>query len=125
MQNRKGFTLIEVLAALAILSSALVVLLTSQQRSLNLLREQHDNEIADDLAKELITDWKLQPSYRPPSEGAFAQSPHWHWTRAEEPMADVDSNLRRITFKILKRSEQSEDQLISSYVWLEAIHAKP
>ena len=123
-RNHNAFTLIEVLAALAILSSALVVLLAAQQRSLRLLREQDDKEIAAALARELITDWKLQRSYRPPSDGWFAHPDDWRWTRLEEPSEDRDSKLRRVTLTILKRAEQSQDTVITRYVWLESDRAK-
>ncbi len=124
MRNRNAFTLIEVLAALAILSSALMVLLAAQQRSVNLLRGQQSKDIADGLARELITDWKLRPAYQPPSEGEFADVSRWHWTRLEEPMLERDSTLRRTTLKIFKLNDHHQDELVNSYVWLEPINAK-
>lgn len=124
MRSRNAFTLIEVLAALAILSSALVVLLAAQQRSLSLMREQQDKEVADGLARELITDWKLRPNYQPPSEGQFIENSKWHWTRLEEPMLERDSTLRRTTLKVFRLNPQRQDQLVSSYVWLEQLNAK-
>ena len=124
MRNRKAFTLVEVLAALAILSSALVVLLAAQQRSLTLMRQQQDRQLADGLANELITDWKLRPSYQPPAEGQFADNSPWHWTRSEEPLLERDSTLRRTTLKVLKRIDQRQGEIVSSYVWLEPVNAK-
>lgn len=124
MRNHNAFTLIEVLASLAILSSALVVLLAAQQRSLNLMRVQQDKEIADGLARQLIIDWKLRPAYQPLSEGQFAEFSDWHWTRQEEPLTERDSTLRRTTLRILKIKDQGQDHQVSSYVWLEPISAK-
>lgn len=125
MRSPKAFTLIEVLAALALLSGSVVLLLTAQQRHLAALQSLTQKEKAVYLAHELITEWRLKSGdARPETRGEFPEAKGWHWSRTEEPVEDPESRLRRVTLHIFFSPDRLQDQLMEAYVWLEAARAK-
>lgn len=70
-QTPKGFTLLEVMIAVSILSIALVALFGSQSRSLSLATEAHFNNIATMLASYKLAEIQSQLVPLESSEGDF------------------------------------------------------
>jgi type II secretory pathway pseudopilin PulG len=120
----RALTLIEVVASLALLATAVATLLAAQGRSLEQLRTARELETAATLARELITEQRLDPS--PPltdSEGLFASHSDWRWSRTVKPLAETgDSALQTITLAIYRKDALGVERVVTSYVWLEKPH---
>lgn len=78
--NKNGFTLLEVVIAVAIMGTALVVLISSVNRNLDLSIEAKNMQIASTLAERLITRVELEkfPEIREES-GTFEEFPEFNW----------------------------------------------
>ena len=101
---RRGFTLLEIMIALAILGSSLVVLLTSIFHSVEMYRVARDTVIAGFLAQEKFTELRTARSgvgIGDARDGPFEKFPGYRWSyRVEkvtmEPLVPVVPGLRRI-----------------------------
>ena len=116
-----AFTLIEVVASLVLIGTVVTALLTAHGRSLAQLHGIQRNERASILARELITEWKLDRSVQPPAvEGGFEAHPGWRWMRTSIFYAGTSrSALQEVTLTIYRTHEQSGDKVLTSYTWLE------
>ena len=125
MHRRRAFTLIEVVAALALLSTTLVFLLAAQQRGLQRLAESREQETAAQMARELIAEWRLQSKgFRAGGDGIFPVASAWRWTRTEEPFGHTEgTRLRQVTLAVFHEQEPRlpNPTPVVSYVWLEEI----
>ena len=84
--KRGGFTLIEVMAAVAILSIALMSLLRANNQTLLLKAHAQDITTATLLAQGRLADLRIDPdSIEDESEGDFGEEiPYWRWTLTKE-----------------------------------------
>lgn len=122
MTPARGLSLIEVVAALVLLAGCAVTLLTAQGRSLDQLRAVRTQETAADLARELITSWKLDPTADLPLEGYFESTPGWRWERQECWYATgSQGNLQEVALTIYRPQSKGmgEEEALASYSWIE------
>lgn len=84
--KKSGFTLLEVVIAVAIMGTALVILVGSVNRNLDLSIEAKNMQIASTLAERLITRVELEkfPEIREES-GSFEQFPEFNWFLSVSP----------------------------------------
>ncbi len=126
MTNRRALTMIEVVASLVLVATTVTALLVAHGRSLEQAEAIKTAEIANTLANELITVWRLEPLApgdrhgRPARhEGAFASHPRWRWTRITEPAAQtLDQTVEQITLRVFKEDNAGQEQLIREVTWL-------
>jgi Tfp pilus assembly protein PilV len=124
-QNADALTLIEVVAALVLVATSVTALLAAQGRSLAQLQQARELETAATLARELITQWRLDPLVVPPSEGGFPGQPTWRWTRRVVLPSDGGaSELQEVVLSIHRRDDRGVERNIASYTWLEKSSAK-
>lgn len=119
-RNANALTLIEVVAALVLVATSVTALLAAQGRSLAQLRQARAPETTATLARELITQWRLEPLVVPPSEGEFLGQPTWRWTREVTLPTDGRlSELQEVVLSIHRRDDRGVERTIASYTWLE------
>ena len=92
-QTKTGFTLLEVMIAISILSVALVALFGSQSRSLSLATEAHFNNIAPMLASYKLAELESQLIPLESNEGDFEDDFSGYTWEIEVSEAAVDSFL--------------------------------
>lgn len=97
----RGFTLIEVLVALAILAIALTVVLHSMGQAIDLTANLRDRQVALWVAQNRLTQHQLQRDF--PStdtrEGTVEMGgQEWHWR--EQVSATPEAALRRIEIEV-------------------------
>ena len=119
---RRGFTLIEVVAALVLLSGTVVALINVESRSLQQLAASTHQRTAARLAEELLAHWQLQEcGLCTEADGAFGDCPGWSWRRSVTQTAVTPpTGLLQIELAIIRTDEQGEPQTVATYVWLEA-----
>ena len=78
--GKRGFTLLEVVIAVAIVGVALMMLLSSVNRNLDIAAKSRDAQIAALLAQQMLTDIELEgfPDIRE-EEGDFENYPGFSW----------------------------------------------
>lgn len=114
----KGLTLIEVVASLVLMAGVVSALLLAQGRLLGQLRSIEEQELASDLAHELIAQWKLEPPTA--SQGEFEEHRGWSWARVEATTMLVrDPLVREVTLQITHRTIDGTEHMIARYQWLE------
>ncbi len=86
--NNPGFTLLEVLVAVAITGMALAVLLGSVNKNLTLTSESRNLTIASTLAQKKMTEIESQgvPEEGAEEEGEFEDFPDFKWRFVVEPL---------------------------------------
>ncbi len=101
-----GFTLLEVMIAVAILSMALVAALGSQSQSVSLATEAKFTTRASSLLLDLAADWeKKEESEIYPQSGVFEDFPDYRW-RAEvtnpslETLGDAAKYIKKIVLVV-------------------------
>ncbi len=120
MAPARGLSLIEVVAALVLLSGCAVMLLTAQGRSLDQLRAVRTQETAAGLARELIASWKLDPTVELPLEGYFESTPGWRWERQVRWYSTgAHGSLQEITLTVYRTKLDREEEAVARYTWIE------
>ena len=123
MARPRSMILIEVVAALALLGTTIVVILVVRSRSLVQLQTAGDRLQAAQLARELITDWRLrQTNVTRDDHGEFepgpGPGPGWSWRRSVSSVVVADRvEMKLITLDIVRRNGSNE--AVTSYPWLE------
>ena len=125
--RRRSFALIDVVAALALFSGAIVGLLSAQSRALQQLAASDRQRQAAHLAEELLAVWSLErQDVTRPNEGIFAGPAGWSWRRtAESTTAVGDVELTTIQLEILRTDERGQVQIVARFVWLELPDVAP
>lgn len=109
----KGFTLLEVMIAVSILSVALVALFGSQSRSLSLATEAHFNNIAPMLASYKLAEIESQLIPLESDKGDFEDDfPNYSW-EIEVSDAALDS------FETLDTIQNPLQQVLLTVFWKE------
>ncbi|MGI9554135.1 MAG: type IV pilus modification PilV family protein [Thermodesulfobacteriota bacterium] len=102
--NDKGFTLLEVIIAVAIIGVGLVMLLGSVNRNLDLASKSRDAQIAALLAQEMLNDIQLEGLPAIGEEtGTFADHEGFEWflTVAPYDLALIETNIRIVRLLIV------------------------
>jgi len=101
VNNARGFTLIEVLVALAILTIALTVVMHSMGQAIDLTANLRDRQVALWVAQNRLTQHQIQRDF-PPSdttEGTVEMGGReWRWR--EQVSATPEAALRRIEIEV-------------------------
>lgn len=122
MRRVRGFTLIEVVASLALLATASAALLVAHARSLEQLRALRDQETASILAREWMATRHMEDRTQDLlTEGAFEQHSRWRWSLTTVPFeVREDRRIERFTLAIRHDHGSGTDAPVQSYAWLEA-----
>ncbi|MEE9213809.1 MAG: prepilin-type N-terminal cleavage/methylation domain-containing protein [Thermodesulfobacteriota bacterium] len=103
-KDGNGFTLLEVLVAVAILGGTLTILLGAVNRNLILASDSKNSTIAAYLAQRLVTDIELEgyPNVRT-EEGEFQDYPSFRWRISIEPfeISQLDTEIRLVQVQII------------------------
>ncbi len=119
--SRRGLSLIEVVASLLLIATTAAALLVAHGRSLAQLGDIRTQETAATLARELVTQWKLDPP-EPAAEmhGRVETQPTWRWTRTAKPYGDaMPPPLWEVTLTIHRPGDGGSDHMIKTLTWLE------
>ena len=104
LKARAGFTLLEVVIAVAIVGVALMMLLSSVNRNLDIAAKSRDAQIAALLAQQMLTDIELEgfPDIRE-EEGEFKNHPGFSWFVSVLPynLSVVETNIRIVRVLIV------------------------
>jgi len=94
---QRGVTLVEVVAALALLAGTVTALLLAHGRSVRLMAESKVRSEVAVSAEELVFAWSIHDDdLRLTVEGAFVAPPNWVWRREAVPFnTGGDSKLYR------------------------------
>jgi type II secretion system protein I len=113
IQN-SGFILLEVLVAVAILGSALAVLLGSVNKNLILTSESRDLVIAETLAQAKLTEIELEgfPEQRQ-DQGEFVEAPGFKWFLSVSPASipGLSTEIRTVRLLITWNEGKKELEL--------------
>jgi len=116
--NPKGFTLLEVMVALAVLAIALTVLLGLRNRDIELRTHAHYMTVASLLAQEKLAEAEIGafPSVGEQEGGFGNRHPNFNWQRSilATPFDTVREILVRVTWG---RGSQKEDVIFVGYVF--------
>ena len=78
MSDERGFTLVELLVSLAILTIALAVLFGAISSSLDRTRRSRDDAVASSLVQSLLTRANAGPVAPGDADGAYSNGFRWH-----------------------------------------------
>jgi len=123
MKNRNALTLIEVVAALAILATTATMVLTAYGESLVQLSATRRQTRGHELASELIAHWKINPPQIAPNlEEEFPGMPKWRWRRTVRPY-DYAQSLAMLEITLFVFHEQADGEIatVGEYTWLERV----
>jgi general secretion pathway protein I len=117
MKRRRGFTLVEVLIALAVVAIALVALVRAagvQVQSFDALRER---TLAGWVAANVVTETRLATAFPPTgrSDGHVQFGGRdWRWQR--EVQSTPDAEIRRIDVRVYLGTSQQPSASLSGFV---------
>jgi general secretion pathway protein I len=115
IRSRGGFTLLEVMIALAIIAGSLVVILHSHFLSVNLANRATGESLASLLAKEKMEEITREGfPEKAIEEGVFEEHPHFRWRQMVEQAKFFEKDieeLRRITVVISWFDGRNEQEL--------------
>ncbi len=81
----RGFTLLEVMIALAIMAGVILTLISTFNNQLNRITQNREETVAALLGREKLEELELQKDPKP-AEGSFAPAnPDLHWKLESEP----------------------------------------
>ena len=122
-RTNAGFTLIEVIVALAIAAGALIILLSSNNSSLaSSTRSRNDAKLQNALESKLD---ELRAGVETATGGELGACPGWEWRADRESVAEADDikHLKRITL-VAMNSRSRERVLKSLLVYEDPRHKK-
>ena len=102
--KEKGFTLLEVVIAVAIIGVALMMLLSAVNRNLDVAGKSRDAQIAALLAQQMLSEIEMEgfPNIRE-EEGKFEDYPGFEWFLTVLPynLSMVETNIRIVNVLIV------------------------
>ena len=108
MSRASGFTLLEVMVALAIMAGVILTVLGSVNYHLEIIANERDNTTLTLLARNRITELELEPVK---GEGTFAPShPELNWKADLEPTQLP--GLQKLVVKVRRGSNGREVELV-------------
>ena len=121
LARAKSVTLVEVLAALAILGGSITTVLVAQAHCVHHMAVCNCELTARHLAAELITTWRLRnEDLTVASQGDVPGTPGWHWSRSARRMAITErAFMMEITLEMVYQDPQRRaSPWIRRYRWL-------
>jgi type II secretion system protein I len=117
----QGMTLVEVLAALALLGVSVETLLWAQTRVIESVKNAEIRSVAAMAAEELIAEWELNEiDVREPDEGAIPGK-GWSWHRDSRPRL-VTEGVELIEVRLaISRSVETNIETLVEFTWLEVL----
>jgi general secretion pathway protein I len=116
----EGFTLLEVLVALAVVATALVALLSLHARNLAMVASDQRLARATLLAQEVLTRTLVENPFPEPSEdsGTFADFPDFSWRVRvlPGPSEDLEETLREIQVRVFWDASDPDAVLLITHV---------
>ena len=112
---RAGFTLLEVLVALAVVAIALAALVSAATGQIKIAERTRDKAIAGWVAANVLTDLKLREHFPEPGErtGEVAMAnQRFSWRALVQ--TTVESDLRRIDLRVSLKVQGAPDQPVLS-----------
>ncbi|HEX3033700.1 MAG TPA: type II secretion system protein [Thermodesulfobacteriota bacterium] len=109
--RNRGFTLLEVLVAVAILGSAFAVILGAVNRSLVLASDSKNLAIAEALVQTKLAEIELEGFPEPREEkGEFAEAPGFKWSLTVKPLNVPGLNTEiRVVHLVITWDEEKKD----------------
>lgn len=114
-QQETGFTLLEVLVALAVVAIALAALVTAATGQLRISERTRDKTVAGWVAANVLTDLKLRERFPEPGERSGVvtmANQRFSWRALVQ--TTVESDLRRIDLRVSLKIEGAPDQPVLS-----------
>ena len=114
-QQETGFTLLEVLVALAVVAIALAALVTAATGQLRISERTRDKTVAGWVAANVLTDLKLRERFPEPGERSGVvtmANQRFSWRALVQ--TTVESDLRRIDLRVSLKTEGKADQPVLS-----------
>lgn len=115
--SQRGFTLIEVMAAVVVLAMALAAIIAGFSRQANLSSELRDRTLAMLVARNRMAEITLAPEFPETGESdgeqSFADS-DWEWST--EVTETQDPALRRIDLRIRREGGDDDLATLSAFV---------
>ncbi len=130
--KRPALTLIEVVAALALLATVVASVLVAQTRSMQQIRQADQRRKAAELAESLLTQWRLnQTALDSPAQGTFSEE-GWSWKRQVErervslgrDFTSQRPEMLRIHLTVLRERQSSPPIELAAVDWLEPVARK-
>jgi len=110
--NRDGFTLLEVLVAVAVLATALVSLLSLHGKNIQIVAYDQQLSRATLLAQDLMTRTLVAESFPEPtqSSGEFTSDPDFHWQLEilRGPAPELEEEMREIRVRVFWNAEDPD-----------------
>jgi general secretion pathway protein I len=111
----RGFTLLEVLVALAVIAVALAALVGATTTQIKLTERIRENTIAGWVAANVLTELKLrEPFPEPGTRTGVMSMANQRFAWRVEIKTTVESDLRRIDLRVSRKSEGAADAPILS-----------
>lgn len=129
---RRGLTLVEVIAALALLATVISAVLAAQVRSMNQVHRADQQRHAAELAEALLTQWRLDGQrVDEPGQGTWAE-PGWSWLREvrrehiamARPAGATGPEMTAVRLAIRHERDTGTPAEVYSVSWLEPLPVK-
>lgn len=119
--RRSAMSLVEVLAALALLGTCVVTLLWAQTAAIRSLQTARTKAAAASVAEEMIVNWELEnEDMRVSAEGPVEGQEGWRWQRTAGTRSWIE-DVRMAEIRLtITRLRESEPETLVSLNWLEA-----
>lgn len=117
----RAISLIEVVASLVLVATTVTALLAAHGRSLEQLRATRQQQTAATLARELITEWQIDPlRHGAATQGEFESVQGWRWTRRIVPYPFARGlPLHEVTLRIYRIDANGQERALMTYTWIE------
>ena len=121
-RKRGAITLIEVVASLVLLGSAVTTMLVAQANAVQTVAESKFYLEARAIASNLIAEWRITTvDVTQPGQDGVTDVPDWSWRRSTVPRAsDEQPKVVEIVLEILHRDPDSWIERRAEYRWLVA-----
>lgn len=117
---RDAFTLVEVLAAVLIIGTAVTSLVVGQAQAMKQLHASELQLTSQHLARELIANWELEEvDLKSGESGIIEGQSSWSWQRTSHFPDDMPDGVHEIVLKLSWQGERTNNNIWTrSHRWL-------